>query len=148
MAFANLDDNTAAIELVIFPKLFRATKLLWANDQPVLVTGKLDFKDRLSLIVNSAVNPTAKLQAKATVTSAKPRSVTLEIKQTTPKEILVRLNQLFQANQGEDTLTLNLVNGEQPKEITLPYSIDFSAIKTAVEKILTPHGGIILYAEN
>ena len=148
MAFANLDDNTAAIELVIFPKLFRATKLLWANDQPVLVTGKLDFKDRLSLIVNSAVNPTAKLQAKPTAPKAKPRSVTLEIKQTTPKEILVRLNQLFQANQGEDTLTLNLVNGEQPKEITLPYSIDFSAIKTAVEKILTPHGGIILYAEN
>jgi len=148
MAFANLDDNTGTIELIIFPKLFSVTKSLWVNDQPILVTGKLDFKDRLSLIVDRAVNPTAKLQAKPTVTQITTQPITLIIKQNTPKEILIQLNELFQVNQGGDELTLKLINGDQPKEISLPYSINFSAIKTAVEKILRPHDGIIFYAED
>ena len=53
MAFAALDDDTGTIELIIFPKIYAANKLVWQVDQPVLVTGKVDFKNRLSLIVDS-----------------------------------------------------------------------------------------------
>ncbi|MDZ7586660.1 MAG: DNA polymerase III subunit alpha, partial [Patescibacteria group bacterium] len=146
MAFANLDDDTGTVELIIFPRLFTETKSLWANDQPILVTGKVDSKDRLTIIVDTAVNPTAKLPdgntASPTYQSPPGKNITLEIKQSTPKEVLVQLNQLFQANQGQDTLTLQLVNGDEPKEITLPYTINFSVIKSAVNDILKPENMI------
>lgn len=141
MAFANLEDDTGAAELIIFPKLFAATKSLWANDQPILVTGQVDSKeDRLAIIVATAVNPTQVDQPRPPLQpKTGPQSIVLTIKQSTPKEVLVDLNQLFQANPGPDTLTLKLTNSGHDKEITLPYTINFSAIKTAVGKILKPY---------
>ena len=55
MAFVKLDDFTATIELVVFPKLFAITKELWRVDQPILVKGRVSEKDeRLAFIVDDA----------------------------------------------------------------------------------------------
>ncbi|MFH0943489.1 MAG: DNA polymerase III subunit alpha [Candidatus Beckwithbacteria bacterium] len=138
MAFANLEDDTGSIELVIFPKLYASTKSSWINDQPILVTGKVDIKDRLTLIVDSAVNPSSKLESINEKTTEKSQEITLEIKQSTPKDILVSLNQLFQSNPGNDIITLKLINGGETRTITLPYPINFNVIKKEITSILKP----------
>jgi len=53
MAFVTLEDKSGSLDLVIFPKLFAATKNILIEDRAVLVEGRLDNReDRLSLIVD------------------------------------------------------------------------------------------------
>lgn len=55
MAFVKLDDFTATVELVVFPKVFAITKELWEIDRPILVKGRVSEKDeRLAFIVDDA----------------------------------------------------------------------------------------------
>jgi len=57
MAFVTLTDFKAAIEMVVFPKLFAHTKFLWQNNQAVLVKGLVQEKDRdLVLVLDEAVS--------------------------------------------------------------------------------------------
>ncbi|MCX6816387.1 MAG: OB-fold nucleic acid binding domain-containing protein, partial [Candidatus Beckwithbacteria bacterium] len=135
MAFANLDDNSGTVELVIFPKIFAATKSIWINDQPVLVTGKVDYKDRLAVIVDNAIQP-AEADQPAPQTSAKPSTHTIYLNQDTPKDVLVSLNQLFQVNPGNDQIIIQLKNGTDVKKIDLPYTINFASIKGAIDELL------------
>lgn len=55
MAFANLEDYSGKIELVIFPRALAKYRELWQDDKIVLVEGKLDFRDgAFKLICDSA----------------------------------------------------------------------------------------------
>ena len=52
MAFFRLEDQTADIECIVFPKVFSSCKGILFKDQVIIVEGKIDNKtDRLSLIV-------------------------------------------------------------------------------------------------
>ncbi len=139
MAFATLDDDSGQIELVIFPTLYAQTKSLWQNDQVVLVTGKVDLKNRLTLIVESALKPESAPEPKLTL-----GKISLHLTQVTPKSILIKLNQLFQANPGQERIFLELENGAQPKLVRLPFAVGFDQIKNQVEALLAPVGGRIV----
>lgn len=146
MAFATLDDDTGTIELIIFPRLFSNTKSVWLTDQPALVTGKVDFKNRLSLVVDSVVGP-GQLQPKTPVLSPKTPHLTFKLilSKDSDKTSLIKLNQLFQAHPGNDQVILELTNGPgQPKIITMPYPIDFNAIKSKVDKIVAKIKGKVV----
>jgi len=45
MAFANLQDFNGAIEVVIFPEKLEQTRNVWQNDNVVLVSGTVDFRN-------------------------------------------------------------------------------------------------------
>jgi DNA polymerase-3 subunit alpha len=45
MAFARLADETGALELVIFPKIFERTRNIWIPDSILLVLGKVDLRE-------------------------------------------------------------------------------------------------------
>ncbi|MEK7452673.1 MAG: DNA polymerase III subunit alpha [Patescibacteria group bacterium] len=45
MAFAQLEDFTGKIELVIFPKMLEKNKEFWQEDKIALISGKLDLRD-------------------------------------------------------------------------------------------------------
>lgn len=45
MAFVKLEDTTNSIEVVVFPKLYARTALMWVRDAVVVVTGRVDEKD-------------------------------------------------------------------------------------------------------
>ena len=148
MAFATLDDDSGQIELVIFPTIYAKTKALWQNDQVVLVTGKVDLKNRLTLILESALKPDDNPVA-AKTPAGKPEAgkITLKLTHATPKEVMIKLNQLFQANPGSERLNLELENGGQPKLVRLPFTVKFEAIKHQVEALIKPYdGAIIIYA--
>jgi len=137
MAFATLNDGSGDIELVIFPKLYAKTKEYWENDQPILVTGKIDLKDRLAMLVESAIKP-ASLRSSL-------NTFKLVIDQNSPKSILVDINQLLLANQGSDKIIIELKNNDLiSKTIDLPYAVNFGSIKSKIIKILEPHKGQVL----
>jgi len=55
MAFVKLDDFTATIELVVFPRVFEKTKSIWTTDRVILLKGKVNEKEeRLTVIVDDA----------------------------------------------------------------------------------------------
>jgi len=142
MAFATLDDDSGQIELVIFPTLYARTKALWQSDQVVLVTGKVDLKNRLTLLVESALKPEeAPVAAKAQPVRAE---VHLHLSADTSKSILIKLNQLFQANPGGEWIFLELQNGSKPKIIRLPFTVAFDQVKNQVEALLKPVNGQIV----
>jgi len=123
MAFATLDDNTGTIELVIFPKLFAATKTIWVNDQPVLVTGRVDFKERMALIVDTAVRPGE--------TSTRVKTITLPKSAT--KTDLENLYRLLKNSPGEDQIVIVVAgNGQKEKKINLPFTVNYNLIKDKI----------------
>ena len=64
------------------------------------------------------------------------------LKKDSPKSCLVKINQLLQANPGTDRVMIKLKNGHQTdKMIEIPYRIDFTSIKTSIEKIIKPIQG-------
>jgi DNA polymerase-3 subunit alpha len=142
MAFATLDDDTGQIELVIFPTLYSQTKALWQTEQVVLVSGKVDMKNRLTLIVESAIKPEEATKPRPQVDGGS--QVILRLAGTTPREVLLKLNQAFQGNTGHDRVVLELQNGSQPKVIKLPYGVGFAKIKNQVEALIKPYDGTIV----
>lgn len=55
MAFVKIDDFTATVELVVFPRVFEKTKSLWVSDRVILLKGKVTEKEeRLTVIVEDA----------------------------------------------------------------------------------------------
>ncbi len=147
MAFATLNDGSGDIELVIFPKLYAKTKEYWLADKPILVTGQVDLKDRLAMLVESALQPDANELAKPI--QEKPDSsldvYKLVIDQNSPKSILIDINQLLLANHGSDKIIIELKNGTSvTKVINLPYTVNFESIKNKIKKILKPHQGKVL----
>ena len=146
MAFATLDDDSGQIEMVIFPTLYAQTKTLWVSDQVVLVTGRVDMKNRLTLIVESALRP-EEAPAAAKAPAGRPEQefrISLHLTKATPKAVLIKLNQLFQANPGGQRIFLELENGAKPKVIRLPFAVEFEAVKNQVEALLKPHDGRIV----
>jgi len=143
MAFVTLDDGTGAMELVVFPNVFETTKDIWINDQPILVTGKVDYKNKLTILVESAIQPGAKVEKPGKANAVD--FYKLIIKQNTPKAVLVEVNQLLQNNQGNDSISIKLINGgTATKEIDLPFTVNFSLIKAKINSILEPHQGKIV----
>ena len=52
MAFFRLEDQTANIECIVFPKVYSACKGMLFKDQVVIVEGRIDAKtDRITCIV-------------------------------------------------------------------------------------------------
>jgi DNA polymerase-3 subunit alpha len=51
MAFVQLEDLQGAIELVVFPRTYRTTKLLWTMDRILLVRGRVEFRDQQAKII-------------------------------------------------------------------------------------------------
>lgn len=55
MAFVKVEDLSGSMEMVVFPRVYGENIGLWKEDQPVLITGKInDRDDDLKMLVDSA----------------------------------------------------------------------------------------------
>jgi DNA polymerase-3 subunit alpha len=55
MAFARLEDLQGGIEVILFPKVFQATRDVWVDDNLVLVRGTVESRnDRLQVVAEAA----------------------------------------------------------------------------------------------
>lgn len=130
MAFVTLEDETGNLEIVVFPNLFADTKDILVSDQPILVSAKVDEKEETSSFIAEKIQPVTndtKLAANAQLT----------IPRGTSRDVLTQISQLLKSSPGSSTLTLVIENGDHPKKITLPYSIDYNQdIQTKIKSLL------------
>jgi DNA polymerase III alpha subunit len=56
MAFVKVRDDTGAIDLVVFPKVFQNTRNSWIDNKPLLISGHTDLREEeTSIIVDQIV---------------------------------------------------------------------------------------------
>lgn len=132
MAFAKLEDTTGSVDLVIFPKLYQDTKDIIKEDQPVLITGRVDNREnQLSILVETIS------EIKKEHTNPQ-NNIDLEIPRSTPKETMIKINNLLrQHSPGKNTVTIVLKNGGPPKLIDLPYTVNLTEkLKEQIHSLL------------
>ena len=135
MAFATLEDGTAKLDLVIFPKLYQAVKSFLQANTAYLIRGQVNLREEnLSLIVTQIFPPDS-----APSPSSPGSSFDLLIPRGTPKPVLEQLSQLLRSHPGTDTLILVLPNGgSEVKRLKLPYAVGWHKdLKDQVQALLS-----------
>lgn len=135
MCFATLEDDTGTIELVVFPSIYEKTKTFWESQQPVIITGKVEYReDVLSLIVDQIWNVDDAPEQEA----PQLETLALRIPRGTKAQALLKLNQLLQSNKGDQDITIIVENGFGEKQIKLPYGIAWSTkLEMLIQEILS-----------
>ncbi len=136
MAFVTLEDDTGTAELVVFPTIYAITKPYWSGRKPLLIEGKLDFRDESISILVESVKLIEEIQESIPGTGVDPRPahenvtnddvVYLRIPRGTDTKALVEINRLLQSNKGDRELVVLIENGFGDKKINLPYGISWS----------------------
>lgn len=116
MAFVKVEDGTGSLNLVVFPRLFQATRNHWIDYKPLLITGKVDTRDEeLSLLVE-AISTFEELESGS-------NEVFIKIPESATKEQLLTLKDLFLKNPGKTSVTLHFSGGK--KQVKLPFTINW-----------------------
>jgi DNA polymerase-3 subunit alpha len=124
MAFAKIEDEGGTVNAVIFPKIFKDNRNVWAEGTPVLVTGKIDFRDDEANLLIESVETKESLKNKK-------QSFFIKIPEGTDTEKLKNLKDLLLQNPGDQEVKLSFSG--TGKEIKLNFGVSWS--KTLSHKI-------------
>ncbi len=114
MAFVKVEDDTGTLELVVFPKIFKETRDFWVEGSPLLVYGKVDFRDESASILVESIETLSSLKEQ------KEREVFIKIPKGVTSETLKNLKSLLTNNLGDQTAFLIF---EGKKKVKLPFKI-------------------------
>lgn len=139
MAFVRLEDETGTIELVVFPKTYSSTRAFWVENKPLLVSGKVDFRDDSpSILVESietSVDPNAIGKGEETLFIKIPDKIS--------NEKLIGLKNLLLSYPG--TQQVALVFEGRDDNIKLPFTISWSEkLSRLIAEVLAadPYSGV------
>ena len=125
MAFVKAEDTTGVVDMVVFPKLYQDCKNLLADGKVVLITGKVESREEeISFIVEKMEE--FKYDPSHLVT----------IPVGTAKEKLMKLKDLFEANVGEDSITLYFEQ-DQNRILAKQRVVWSEELLKSIDKILT-----------
>jgi len=117
MAFVKVDDGTGTIDLVVFPRLFKSARSLIVDYKPVVISGKVDFRDEgLSLLAEAIYS--------ASDEGPEGNEVFIKVPNNVSSVQLRDLKNLLLNSQGTKEVTL-IFNGKG-KNIKLPYKISWN----------------------
>lgn len=122
MAFVQLADDSGAIELVVFPKIFSKAKQLLFVGQPVVVHGKVDMReDRISLIIEAVYSIT---EAPPIQMVNKHLAITITIPQGTTRSSLFAAYELLRQFPGQQQVGFLIGNGDgESRLLQIPYQV-------------------------
>lgn len=126
MAFAQVEDLTGSSEVIIFPKLYAASRALWQTGSLVVIKGKSEERgDKFQIIAESAAeyDPKAKTESPAKANSADGQVLEIYLTPNTDKTVFARLKELLY-NYGGQTPVILRINGT--KKLRLPLSVSIS----------------------
>ncbi len=128
MAFAKLSDGTGVIDVVFFPKLYAQIKTWLAEQEPVLLTGKLDSRDdKANMLVDTVETPS--------MLSGTEGRLNIKVPKNTETEKLQQLKQLLSESRGDKEVYL-LFEGTRD-EVKVPFGVMWNAdLSRNVNKIL------------
>jgi DNA polymerase-3 subunit alpha len=133
MAFVTLDDGSASIEVVFFPKIYEESRSFLLTDKVVVIKGRADFKETKMAIIAEKAQEFDPAQ-----TIDNTETVSIKIPPGTAKEQLVELQEVLTSQPGgfQAEIVLPGDNGT-PRIIRLPYKIDYNqALKEKIAEIL------------
>jgi len=154
MAFAKLEDMSGAVEVVIFPSVFRECSAVMVADAAVMVEGKFSEKDgELKVLCEKAVplTPETVEQVRQQLAYAGGRpagggrkgliseaaTVRLSVPEKMTPTFANELKRVLAAYPGGRRVVLEVGNGPNGKKIETNYSIAFSSESIgAIEKVL------------
>ncbi len=134
MAFLTLSDNSEKIDVVLFPRVFENSRPLITNDNAVVITGTVDWReDKLSILADKVQS------VQDACSEGEEQELTIVIKTGTDKETLTKLNEVLKNHpgQGKAILIFQSDNGDN-KLLDIPYGVQISNnLKTEIHNILT-----------
>lgn len=125
MAFVKVEDETGTLELVVFPRIFKATKTSWVETTPLVISGKVDSRnDETSLIVeNLETLDNLSSPQDVVVNSTSKSKVFITVPKGVGADKLSLLKRLLLSNLGDKEVSL--VFEEKNREIALPIRINW-----------------------
>ncbi len=120
MAFVKFEDETGTIDLVIFPKIYAATKAFWVDNRALLVSGRVDDREDTPSILVESIQTTADME---TIGKGE-ETLFVKIPDKISGSQLKELKDLLLSYPGSQQVTLVFEgNGEK---LTLPFTISWS----------------------
>ena len=123
MAFGKLEDDTGAIDVVIFPKTFAEAQELVHNDSVVLVRAKVDVRDEeMQLLVERVSAPsTSQITHEGSDLHKE-----IFVPRKTTQETLQKLGTLLKSQPGSQSVLILIPNGSKPQKMLLPYGVNWT----------------------
>ncbi|OUM86731.1 MAG: DNA polymerase III subunit alpha [Bacillus thermozeamaize] len=133
MAFAELEDMSGSVGLILFPKVFRKWLGRIQEGKLFIVEGHLESEEKLTLIVE-ALHPLED----AVQDAVNPVYIRIPPQRTSP-HVLNRLKNLFLQYRGKRPVILYYEKKEQAVKLAFPFQVEDSpALREAVERLLGP----------
>ena len=117
MAFVKVSDDTGMISLVVFPRLYGETKSLWVDNNPLLISGKVDTRDEEPAIL------VENILSKKDV-SEKGNRLFIKIPKEVTVEKLKKLKSMLLENPGANEVSL-IFEGKEKKRVNLEIKISW-----------------------
>ena len=139
MLFAQLEDTSGNVEVLVFPKILRDNPDIWQEDKVIIVTGKVSDKDGVpKLICNKVtaldINNLKKYSQKA---SSPARIVNVNVPHNTRKSALFKLKEIFAKHPGNNKVHLTIHNQGQTRRIATNAAVNYdSHLVSEVEQII------------
>lgn len=132
MAFAQVEDLSGSMEVVIFPSIFRQTSTLWEEDRVVIVQGKGSTKDGEYKVLADKVR-----EFQPPATSGGPKvQIQVNLETTTPA-MFDELKSLLRSSPGERTVELLVRKGEQQRVVPTELAVEVSPqLRSSLEALL------------
>lgn len=131
MAFVKIEDETATLGTIVFPKIFKLTENIWVENKGVLLSGRIDARDD---------TPTLIVETVETEEFFKPKRYSLQIKipQSASKNSLIELKKLLLMHPGGEKVTL-IFEGNNRKSIELLFGVSWNeTLSRLISEILRP----------
>jgi DNA polymerase-3 subunit alpha len=123
MAWGEIEDITGRLKVLFYPKVYKETSSIIKNTAILLIKGRLEKRDGITIIADevSNLNSTGKKWAAS--------NLEINLKVPTEDTKLNNLNELFTKNKGNCPVFINLLLEEGDKRIKIKsrrYSIDLN----------------------
>ena len=114
MAFAQLEDLTGKIELVIFPSILADFAELWQPERLILVEGRQSNRDSQPKIIAEKVSPLQSVEVPA-LNEKENQTYLIELPGDSPKTLIGRLKLILEEHPGPIPVELRLLQGAEAK---------------------------------
>ena len=119
MAFVRVKDDTGGVDLVVFPDMYSENREALVENNPVLVSGKIDFREDSVNIIAEEID-TEESAAESDVLYVRiPAGVTAEH--------LQKLKRALNNSPGEQSVTL-IFEGNEDKRVDLPITVTWDEV--------------------
>ncbi len=159
MAFVQIETLSGDIEVIAFPKIYQRHEPLWALDNVLEITGKINAKDRdgrvtdeLKLMADKAKPLDAELARKwlpikEPKPSIKPTALCIRLKSVADAQELVKIKGLLDACPGASIVTLEFSQTSQ--KLKLPNGVAISPkLLEDLKSIAGPNNILVIKAES